>query len=239
MGFIIRPVKADTDMSAAKVAPAGITPLAASRSKVGKVTLSSGSDSDRILYYTLKPGQKAPRKIKPMLYAGEPIDMRDGGTVVAWKEDAPKARVDIVYEPISIIPLEISYVSSQELSNGEAAANLLDDDPSTIWHSVYGVTVANYPHRIEFDASDVQEMKGFTWQHRQSGANGNIKDFSIEVSNDGKTWTPVMTGAFTTSKQPQTFTFPAPVKARFVRLNAISSQNGADFASGAEFRLIK
>ena len=33
--------------------------------------------------------------------------------------------------------------------------------------------------------------------------------------------------------------FDAPVKMRYIRFTALSSQNGADFASGAEFELIK
>jgi beta-galactosidase len=33
--------------------------------------------------------------------------------------------------------------------------------------------------------------------------------------------------------------FAAPVKARYVRFTGLSSQNGQDFGSGAEFELIK
>ena len=32
--------------------------------------------------------------------------------------------------------------------------------------------------------------------------------------------------------------FKKPVKARYIRFNALSEQNGNDFASGAEFSLI-
>ena len=51
MGFMIRPVTKSTDLAAsAKVASAGNTPLGITRSKTGKVTVSSGVDGDEILY---------------------------------------------------------------------------------------------------------------------------------------------------------------------------------------------
>ena len=82
-------------------------------------------------------------------------------------------------------------------------------------------------------------MKRLTWLQCNNEAKGDIKDYKIALSTDGQTWTEVMTGAFENSKSRKTVIFSAPVTARFVRLTALSSQNGADFASGAEFGIIK
>lgn len=239
MGFMIRPVTKSTDLAAsAKVASAGNTPLGITRSKTGKVTVSSGVDGDEILYTVTKPGDKKPRKAKALTYT-TPVDMRDGGTITAWSSSNPMQKTSVTYERIDSVPAIVSFVSSQELSDGSKADNLLDGNPNTIWHSVYSVTVANYPHTVEFDYTDTLPIKGFTWLPRQNGANGDIKDYKIAVSTDGQTWTEVMTGAFENSKSRKTVIFSAPVTARFVRLTALSSQNGADFASGAEFGIIK
>ncbi|MDE7388309.1 MAG: discoidin domain-containing protein, partial [Muribaculaceae bacterium] len=237
MGIIIRPVKAGANLSdLAKVSPAGETPVAITRSKTGKVTLSTGNSADEISYYVIKRGAKAPRKPKALTFS-EPIDMRDGGTIVVWTgNNTPKT---VTYERIENLPLEVTFVSSQEASADEVADNLLDHNSGTIWHSVYGVTVANYPHRLEFDANELRTIKGIVWQHRPNGNNGDVKDFAVEVSNDGKTWNEVLTGAFSTDKGEQTVMFPAPVKARYIRLNLLSSHNGADFASGSEFRIVE
>lgn len=238
-GFIIRPAKTGTDLTQlAKASPSGDSPIGITRSKTGKVTVITNNATDKLLYYVTVPGKKAPRKPKAMPYT-EPVDLRHGGTITVWAEADPDSKTSVSYEPILEIPAAVSFASSEEKGAGESAANLLDGNPSSIWHSVYGVTVANYPHRLEFDFTDVIDAKGFVWQHRQSGTNGDVKDFSVEASTDGKTWTPVMTGQFSTSKEPQTVTFPTPSKARFVRLNLLSSHNGADFASGAEFKIIK
>ena len=71
---------------------------------------------------------------------------------------------------------------------------------------------------------------------RQDGsANGNIKAYKIEVSNDGQTWGDIVAqGEFDNSRKVKKVLFDKPCKARFVRFTALSSQDGQDFASGAE-----
>ena len=104
---------------------------------------------------------------------------------------------------------------------------------------MYSVTVANYPHWIDFDASQTKTLKGFVYQPRQDSANGRIKDYEIYVSNDGKNWgSPVNKGSFKNSSETQRIMFDKPVKARYIRLRALNEQRGQDFASGAEFSLI-
>ena len=131
-------------------------------------------------------------------------------------------------------------IASSSSEPGAGPEKMLDGDPSTIWHSMYSVTVANYPHWMEFDAVEEVTLKGFKYMPRQSGENGNVKGYKIEVSLDGKNWgAPVAEGEFPRSSEKQTIIFDKPVKARFVRFTATSSQLGHDFASGAEFELIK
>lgn len=104
---------------------------------------------------------------------------------------------------------------------------------------MYSVTVAKYPHWVDLDAGEVKEIKGFTYLPRQNGNNGNIKDYSIQVSMDGKEWgTPVKKGAFANNSKEKRVLFDKPVKARYIRFTALSSQNGQDFASGAELTIL-
>ena len=104
---------------------------------------------------------------------------------------------------------------------------------------MYSITLAKYPHWIDFDAAETKTMKGFVYTPRQDGPNGRVKDYEIYVSQDGKTWgTPIAKGSFKNSEADQRVMFKKPVKARYIRFNALSEQNGNDFASGAEFSLI-
>lgn len=135
--------------------------------------------------------------------------------------------------------LQIAFASSQEPDEGDASY-LVDGDPSTIWHTMYSITLAKYPHWVDFDASKQKVIKGFTYLARQDGSlNGCIKDYEIYVSNDNKTWgEPVAKGSFEKTAKLQKVMFGKPVKARYVRLRALNEQSGQDYASGAEFTLV-
>ena len=135
--------------------------------------------------------------------------------------------------------LQIAFASSQEPDEGDASY-LVDGDPSTIWHTMYSITLAKYPHWVDFDAGKQKVIKGFTYLARQDGSlNGCIKDFEIYVSNDNKTWgEPVAKGSFEKTAKLQKVMFGKPVKARYVRLRALNEQSGQDYASGAEFTLV-
>ena len=135
--------------------------------------------------------------------------------------------------------LQIAFASSQEPDEGDASY-LVDGDPSTIWHTMYSITLAKYPHWVDFDAGKQKIIKGFTYLARQDGSlNGCIKDYEIYVSNDNKTWgEPVAKGSFEKTAKLQKVMFGKPVKARYVRLRALNEQSGQDYASGAEFTLV-
>ena len=135
--------------------------------------------------------------------------------------------------------LQIAFASSQEPDEGDASY-LVDGDPSTIWHTMYSITLAKYPHWVDFDAGKQKVIKGFTYLARQDGSlNGCIKDYEIYVSNDNKNWgEPVAKGSFEKTAKLQNVMFGKPVKARYVRLHALNEQSGQDYASGAEFTLV-
>ena len=156
----------------------------------------------------------------------------------AWYKDNKDISAVMKFEKIESIQMQVVYASSQESGDGDAA-NLVDGDPSTIWHTMYSVTVAKYPHWVDLDAGEVKEIKGFTYLPRQNGNNGNIKDYSIQVSMDGKEWgDPVKKGTFANNSKEKRVMFDKPVKARYIHFTALSSQNGQDFASGAEVTIL-
>ena len=232
-GFIIRPASgAESDLSAlAKVSPSGEQPISIEHSRTGKVTLSSPAKG-RTIVYALNGNLK-----KPLTYTA-PIDLKAGGTITTWYKDNPKMKTSMTYAKIESVPLQVVFASSQEPGEGDAA-HLVDGDPATIWHTMYSITLAKYPHWIDFDAAEPKLMKGFTFLPRQSGANGWVKDYEIYVSQDGKSWgEPICKGSFAANAELKRVMFAKPVKARYIRFRALNEQNGQDFASGAEFSLI-
>ena len=233
-GYMIRPmnsVETNDLVSNANVSLSGATPLTIVRDAEGNVTINAdGAKGD--IFYRVNGSKKAVK------YTG-PVSLREGGTISAWTKENDWLVASQSFSRIESIPLSVVFASSQESGEGDAS-HLTDGDPSTYWHTMYSVTVANYPHWVDFDCGGMKTIKGFTYLPRQDSNNGNIKKYSIQVSNDGKTWgKAVAEGEFENNRKEKTVLLTTPVKARFVRLTALSEQSGQDFATGAEFKVLE
>ena len=232
MGFLIRPVRRAAFATAANAALSGEVPVSISRAQNGMVSVSTRRAGAAIVC-TINGDTK-----HAFTYT-EPFMLREGGTVTARYADNPAVEASATFPRIERIPMTVVYASSQETGIGDAA-NLVDGDPATTWHTMYSVTVAKYPHWVDFDAGEPKLIRGFRYLPRQDGgSNGIVREYSIQVSSDGKTWgEPVAKGTFERGRAEQRIELPKPVEARYVRFTALSSQNGADFAGGAEFSVI-
>ena len=137
------------------------------------------------------------------------------------------------------VPMKVIFASSEEVDLGEAT-HLIDNDPSTIWHSAYSITVAKYPHWVDFDLMKEILVTGISYLPRSDEyKTGDIKDFSVSVSNDGQHWEEVHKGTFPLKDgSPQKAIFAKPVKARYLRFTALSEQYGQDYVSGAELQIL-
>lgn len=226
-GLVIRPIYNNNFTDQAKVKLDGDKPILISRDRAGNVSIESQQMGEFV--YTINGG-------KPQSYF-RPFALPNGGKVVVWDKKNSALKYEAKFDKITIIPLEVVNASSEE--PGSNASNLLDGNPNSIWHTAYSVTVASYPHWIDFDAGSVKKMTGFTYLPRQSGNNGNIKDYKIEVSKDGKMWSkPIVEGTFPVGSKLNRVMFDKAVDAQFIRFTALSSQNGQDFASCAEFSVL-
>lgn len=236
-GFFMRPIAtADTRKISAQnfnVLGTGDLPIAITRDAKGEVTIIKSKLDVTDVWYSLDPKDK-----KGQPYANVPIDMRNGGTITVWHKDTPDVKISRTFDKVEFVPVTVLACSSEE--PGENAANLVDGKPESIWHTAYGVTVTKYPHTVDFDCSEMKTIKGFTYLPRQDGGNnGNIKAYRIQLSTDGKTWSePVAEGEFERGAALKRVIFQKPQRARYLRFTALSSQNGLDFASGAEFTVI-
>lgn len=121
--------------------------------------------------------------------------------------------------------------SSMSAAEKEDASYVIDGDNSTIWHSNY-YDAYKLPQYVTIDLGAVYNLEQVDMLPRQSGRNGHITHYRIEVSNDegeNKLFTPVVEGYF--SNDGYSLDEPGiakevkfdTVKARFVRFIAIES----------------
>ncbi|WP_197060675.1 discoidin domain-containing protein [Arthrobacter sp. L77] len=130
-----------------------------------------------------------------------------------------------------------SDAETARVNNG--AANVLDGNTATIWHSRYSpAPAAPLPHSITIDTKAARGIGGLTYLPRADVGNGRIGKYSIEASSDGTTWSVLTTGTWSDTIAEKTVTFTA-VSARFVRLTATSEAgNRGPWSSAAEINLL-
>lgn len=233
--FVISP--AHLAPRAPRLALTGIAPLTILRDVDGNVTVQGKSPDAKLMYAIPQPGKNY-NKPKYQAYTGA-VNMREGGTIRVYDVAEPKIVYEQTFKRIENVPITVSFASSVESGEGNAE-HLVDGNPATYWHTMWSVTVANYPHWVDFDCGTVKMLKGFVYLPRQDSRNGNIKNYRIQTSLDGQTWSdPVCEGQFENNQKEKRVLFGSPVKARYLRFTALSSQDGQDFATGSEFSILE
>jgi beta-galactosidase len=239
-GFVISPAKTGTKIE--RNALTGMVPLQITRDAAGMVTITSAKKQQGVyqdIWYKVIPANataKQLKALKPQRYT-EPFLVKEG-TVVAYEQKGVEFSQD--FEKIDgRVPVTVSFASSVESGEGDAE-HLVDGNPNTYWHTMWSVTVANYPHWVDFDCGTAKMLKGFTYLPRQDSQNGNIRKYRVQLSQDGKTWSePICEGEFKNDQLLKRVIFSKPQRARYLRFTALSSQDGQDFATGAEFAVLE
>lgn len=224
------PFKVGDDVKAlTREKPEGTVVPAITRSITGDLRLTSTEGAQ--LMYTIGKG-------KALRYTA-PVPFVSGGLVRAWDARYPGRVATRQFSKIEYTAATVTFCSSEDTEYECQATNLLDGKPETIWHSMWSVTVAKHPHWIDFDILKPKTVRGITYLPRQDDSpTGDIKDFTISVSQDGKNWTEVLRSAFPKDKKEQRILLTKPVTARYVRLTALTAHDGTDYASGSELRIL-
>ncbi|MBC7773261.1 MAG: alpha-L-fucosidase [Pyrinomonadaceae bacterium] len=229
------------------VEPVRLAAPSIKRDRAGAVSITTLQASASQILYTLDGSDPVPGTPATFIYskpfpfpkAGEVRALtlpRDASSVVAPGQIA-RVEFDVCKATWTIIS-----VSSDQGASGEGAANLIDDNPSTIWHTRYMPDTPKQPHEVVIDLGESLTLKGFTYLPRQNGPNGTILKYEVSLSSDGKNWgKPVAAGEFPNIKNNpmlQRIPFSEPTPARYLKFVALSEINGQPWASAAELGVI-
>jgi hypothetical protein len=126
-------------------------------------------------------------------------------------------------------------VDSEDSAHGNLAANAIDGDPETIWHTRWEPEADPLPHQLTIDLGREVALKGITYLPRQNMANGRIAEAEIYCSQAPNSWAePVAKAKWPNSGKLQTLVFQPPVRARYLKVVARSEVGGNPFVSIAE-----
>jgi hypothetical protein len=119
------------------------------------------------------------------------------------------------------------------------AANILDGDPQTIWHTPWKDVPPQFPHDVVIEFKMPVRVSGLRCLPRQDGQNGWIKSYIVQVSDDEKIWREIVRGELAQSAEEKTIRFAQPETFRYLKFIAASAQRGEAFASLAELSVIE
>lgn len=168
----------------------------------------------------------------------KPVDMHMGGTLSAYATcDGLADGIETTQTfGLFVDKRDWSIVSYDSQQGGrEIATNAIDDDETTIWHTMYNPNTPDCPHELVIDMGHTYRVNSFSYKGRLDGSNGRVIDYEVYFSNNPKIWgEPAASGSFKDVSDVQTVAINGKVEARFLRFVAKSVVGNNKYASAAE-----
>lgn len=124
----------------------------------------------------------------------------------------------------------------------------IDDDTSTIWHTLWGRTTDENERWITLTLEEETLLDGLRYLPKQGDAggdsNGRVGDYMVEVSTNGTDWSEAARGNWKDTVDWKLAKFTEPVEAKYVRLRGKTTYgdvaaNKNKFMNAAEIRVRK
>jgi hypothetical protein len=111
-------------------------------------------------------------------------------------------------------------ISVSSFQKGMEKEKLQDGSNRTFWHTRFKPTLAKPPHYVILENPKGKQIEGLSYATWSGGnGNGQVKAYSIHLSDDGKSWgAPIIEGELEirlASEQP--ILFPKPTTRRFIK----------------------
>ncbi|MBS1936646.1 MAG: discoidin domain-containing protein [Bacteroidetes bacterium] len=138
----------------------------------------------------------------------------------------------------------IVYVDSQELTgegaNNGHAAQAIDGDSLTFWHTQWQGAQPGFPHEIQIDLGAVHAVNGISLLSRAGTGAGKAKGYTLYLSTDLANWGPVQSAGDLAYADPNAGSqrgsaWFGAVDARYVRMVMTSNYDGGPYIMLAEF----
>jgi hypothetical protein len=118
------------------------------------------------------------------------------------------------------------------------AANAIDGDPNTLWHTQWSPEVTPIPHWLQIDLQTNHQVKGIRYVPRGDKSNGRIAKYEVHVSQDATNWTTAASGNWSDDNIVKTVAFANPSDARYIKIVALSEVKRQNFSSIAEMEIL-
>ncbi|MHB1306062.1 MAG: discoidin domain-containing protein [Limisphaerales bacterium] len=158
----------------------------------------------------------------------------------------PKARLEVEQlrslfrEPGLRQKLGARVIRANSAMPGHEAAQILDGNPQTLWHTAWGDGAPDFPHEVVIAFDHPATLEGLTLLPRADGQNGWIRDYAVYLSLDDEQWgEAVAQGQLDQNAAGKEIRFEKPATGKYLKFVAQSSFDARQpYASLAELDLI-
>jgi hypothetical protein len=125
-------------------------------------------------------------------------------------------------------------------AQGENANSVIDGDPTTYWRAGDRNAVLRDQIDLQIDFPAPMPMAGLIVVPRQNQREheGDIKDYVIQISDDGNEWRDVVRGELLSTYRPQRIAFAKAVTGRYLKLVALTGFGADKTVALAELAVI-
>jgi len=104
------------------------------------------------------------------------------------------------------------------------AANVIDGDPNTFWIAGDPRAASRQNQELTISFPNAVPFSGLVIMPRQNHREheGDIREYTIQISSDGTNWTEVKRGELISTFDPQTIAFGKNVVAKFIKITSLS-----------------
>jgi len=164
--------------------------------------------------------------------------MRQGGTLRAYAAAEGLAQ-SLVGEKTYGLFVDKSewtvYSYDSQQGGNEIAANAIDGDENTIWHTRYSGTAPECPHELVIDMKQTYRVTAFSYKGRSDGSNGRVLRYEVYFSPSPYLWgEPAASGTFNNTSDKQTVSIPSKPEARYMKFLVRTVVDDRAYASAAE-----
>ena len=196
----------------------------------GFALLTSDNPEGTVIYYSMDGIDFTP-------YAG-PIDMRQGGTLHAYASRdglSPSIVGEKTYSFFIDKDEWTVYGCDSQQGGSEVAANAIDGDENTIWHTQYSPSTPDCPHELVVDMKHTYRVIAFSYKGRNDGSNGRVLRYEVYFSPSPCLWgDPAVSGTFSNTSDKQTVAIPSKPEARYMKFLVRTVVDDKGYASAAE-----
>lgn len=196
-------------------------------SNEGKIAFKAGSNlSDPVTITVLNSSDYVgTRSVLPLVIT----DVSKAGIVAPSSSFALEAVYGVGHNRLSLTTSMIS-ANYTQADDGQGIPGLIDNNPSTYFHSKYWPDSGTAPHYIQVQLTSPITKMAFGFQGRLNNRNGNPQDIKISVSNDGVTWnelTRINSGLPTTAGSIyESLTYGSETAFSYVRFEVMQTTTG-------------